>query len=435
MKEKIANRPNLIPIKGKTVVIGRTRPNDLVCVTEIRAVNKFKLSRLAINVMLALAAMIKKDDPRELEEMRVNGIGREYQMPIEPFADLFGYYGNNITTRIGEAVNELNKARFAVNPKKKRFSYSGLIMKGSVGEGKMLLAIDRDMMDFYRAVDRAKYRLRDVAKFRTIGAYRLYELLLYYLGTRQEGSFTIPVEILQKVLISQKGDEETESEYKDLKRWYIIPAIAEINGAQAMEAVFREKKEGSKVTALEFNIRRTYDAAKMDEEDFIERLSEEAQKAYAFLRSLGLSRKEVEDALAERGEDCFKMLADKIRKYSPRAINPLAYARGCLNKKTLLPSPAKKELVIQNLDEGQEGGTEAQKEIEINELLYEEVMEYAKAHDDFLARTLRVNTYEMIIEKPAVRALFQKVAAKAQEEKTQKVKQKDKVLYELNMPT
>lgn len=114
-------------------------------------------------------------------------------------------------------------------------------------EGRVCLRFNKDMLPYLSTLTEqfTKYRLKAVAKMSSAYAIRLYELLAQW---RDKGKREVELEWLRNAL--QLGDKYPA--IKDLKKWVIEPAVAQINQHSDIKVSYSQRKTGRAVTHLQF---------------------------------------------------------------------------------------------------------------------------------------------------------------------------------------
>ena len=114
-------------------------------------------------------------------------------------------------------------------------------------EGRISLRFNKDMLPYLTELSTqfTKYRLKAVAKMDSAYAVRLYELLAQWQGI---GKREVSVDWLRDTF--QLGDRYPD--IKDLKKWVIEPAVAQINEHSDLTASYIQRKTGREVTHLVF---------------------------------------------------------------------------------------------------------------------------------------------------------------------------------------
>lgn len=114
-------------------------------------------------------------------------------------------------------------------------------------EGRVCLRFSKDMLPYLSELTEqfTKYRLKNVAKMTSSYAIRLYELLAQW---REQKTREVEVEWLRNAL--QLGDKYPA--IKDLKKWVIDPAVAQINEHSDIRLKYDQRKNGRVITHLQF---------------------------------------------------------------------------------------------------------------------------------------------------------------------------------------
>jgi len=115
-------------------------------------------------------------------------------------------------------------------------------------EGRVCLRFNKDMLPYLTELSAqfTKYRLKAVAKMDSSYAIRLYELLNQWRDIHER---EVSVQWLRDTF--QLGDKYPA--IKDLKKWVIDPAVAQINEHSDLTASYAQRKSGRNVTHLTFS--------------------------------------------------------------------------------------------------------------------------------------------------------------------------------------
>lgn len=139
-----------------------------------------------------------------------------------------------------EANGNLNRKRVLVCGWVQSISYIE-------NEGRVELRFNKDMLPYLSELTEqfTKYRLKNVAKMTSSYAIRLYELLAQW---REQKNREVEVDWLRNAL--QLGDKYPA--IKDLKKWVIDPAVAQINEHSDIRLKYDQRKSGRVITHLQF---------------------------------------------------------------------------------------------------------------------------------------------------------------------------------------
>jgi plasmid replication initiation protein len=114
-------------------------------------------------------------------------------------------------------------------------------------EGTVALRFGTDIIPYLNQLTEqfTRYALADVAKMTSGYAIRLYELLVQWRGT---GERVIELDWLRDALQL----EGRYSNIRDLKRWVLEPAVAQVNELSPLWVTWDQRKTGRKVTHIVF---------------------------------------------------------------------------------------------------------------------------------------------------------------------------------------
>lgn len=115
-------------------------------------------------------------------------------------------------------------------------------------EGRVCLRFNKDMLPYLSALTQqfTKYQLKAIARMSSTYAIRLYELLAQW---REKGEREVELEWLRRTL--RLGDKYPA--IKDLKKWVIELAVAQINEYSDLKVSYSQRKTGRVVSHLRFS--------------------------------------------------------------------------------------------------------------------------------------------------------------------------------------
>ena len=207
----------------------------------------YRLSVAEQRIVLACISQVPRGEPVTDEVM--------YSVSALDIADLSETDSKTAYRDLEEATLRLKRREVRIeretNSKRKR---NKVLICGWVqsvvymeDEGRVCLRFNKDMLPYLTELSAqfTKYRLKAVAKMDSAYAVRLYELLVQWQGV---GKREVAVEWLRDTF--QLGDKYPA--IKDLKKWVIDPAVAQINEHSDLAASYAQRKTGRNVTHLIF---------------------------------------------------------------------------------------------------------------------------------------------------------------------------------------
>lgn len=162
-------------------------------------------------------------------------------------------------------------------PKKRKFRWIQEAVYAE-GEGYVDVRLSTSILPYVNNLleQYTVYHMQDVARMTSRYAIRVYELLVQW---RRRGSREVEVEWLRGAL----GARDRYSNFKDLRRRVIEPAVQQINERSPLHVEWKPRKTGRKVTHIEFTftdeceVKRLEEKKRREEEE--KRREKEAQKA------------------------------------------------------------------------------------------------------------------------------------------------------------
>jgi plasmid replication initiation protein len=215
----------------------------------------------------------------------------EHRIPIQRLADLIGYDSHDM-----DYLKEASKAMMrcivewnvlekdAVGPK---WGATALLAQATIDKGIFTYAYSPELRR--RLHNPAMYARLDLnlqRRFNSKYGLALWELCADYLGSGREYGETpyIPLESFRKLMGIADGAYPT---FKRLKDKVLNPAVDEINEVSDFRVVVDEQRQGRKVTALKFKIRRVA---------LLSEAKPEQKKLFPELEDIPLVVKELKDA-------------------------------------------------------------------------------------------------------------------------------------------
>lgn len=123
------------------------------------------------------------------------------------------------------------------------------------GEGKVGLKFNADVVPYLYDLERefTRYKLKQACALRSVYSWRLLEMFEQFTANKGEGWMVVSVEDFCNAM---EATETHRSNYKDLRKKIIEPAIAELVKKDNWLIGFEAVKEGRKVVRLRFNFER-----------------------------------------------------------------------------------------------------------------------------------------------------------------------------------
>jgi plasmid replication initiation protein len=162
-------------------------------------------------------------------------------------------------------------------PKKRKFRWIQEAVYAE-GEGYVDVRLSTSILPYVNNLleQYTVYHMQDVARMTSRYAIRVYELLVQW---RRRGSREVEVEWLRGAL----GARDRYSNFKDLRRRVIEPAVQQINERSPLHVEWKPRKTGRKVTHIEFTFTDEREVKRLEEkkrrEEEKKRREKESQKA------------------------------------------------------------------------------------------------------------------------------------------------------------
>jgi hypothetical protein len=213
----------------------------------------------------------------------------EHRIPIQRLADLIGYdshdmdYLKEASKAMMRCIVEWNVLDKDVGPK---WGATTLLAQASIERGIFTYAYSPELRR--RLHNPAMYARLDLnlqRRFHSKYGLALWELCADYLGSGREYGETpyIPLESFRKLMGIA---DSTYPTFKRLKDKVLNPAVAEINEVSDFRVAVDEQRQGRKVTALKFKIRRV---------PLLSEAKPEQKKLFPELEDMPLVVKELKD--------------------------------------------------------------------------------------------------------------------------------------------
>jgi plasmid replication initiation protein len=178
----------------------------------------------------------------------------KFELSAKDFAKLFNISEDRAYSELQETTKTLYQRSLTIHnpdptqPKLKKIETRWISTIGYVPEdGKIYLYFAHGILPFLSELKEqfTKYELYQIAGFKCIYSYRLYELLMQW---KTKGSREIDIEWLKKHLELDTSYDRMDN----LKRRVIDPAVKEINELTSYQVHWEQKKAGVKITHLIF---------------------------------------------------------------------------------------------------------------------------------------------------------------------------------------
>ncbi|MEQ5821845.1 replication initiation protein [Halomonas sp. SCS19] len=207
----------------------------------------YRLTPAEQRIMLGCITQVRRDQPLTDEVM--------YSVSVTDYAALVGTDSHSTYKELADAALRLKRRevwlREYPNGQGKRPKTLVTSWVQSIAyvesEGRVELRFTKDMLPYLTQLTEqfTRYALEDVAKMTSAHAMRLYELLCQWRGA---GEREMPIEWLREAF-------QLDGKYpaiKDLKRWVIEPATAQINEHSPLWVKWDQRKTGRRVSHLVF---------------------------------------------------------------------------------------------------------------------------------------------------------------------------------------
>lgn len=229
----------------KQLQIATEREYKVVKANEIIQQAKFDLTLLEQKTFCYAVSKIKPTDTKETE----------YTFTINEYCDVCGINRNSGKTieEVKEALQKLRNKSFYLLDEDGSYVLIGWLSKVRIlpKSGKIKIKFDEDMQKYLMGLynNYTQYSLLCVLPMRSAYSIRLYELLKSYDGLRRK-EIQFDIDELKIKLNAPYIN------FKDFRRFSLEPATREINQYTDIEISWESIKEGRKVVAIKFMIRR-----------------------------------------------------------------------------------------------------------------------------------------------------------------------------------
>jgi plasmid replication initiation protein len=246
----------------------------------------YRLSVIEQRIVLTCISQVPRGEPVTDEVM--------YSVSAQDVAELSETNSRTACRDLQEGALRLKRREVRIekeangNAKRKQVLICGWVQTIMYieNEGRVCLRFNKDMLPYLTELSTqfTKYRLKAVAKMDSAYAIRLYELLVQWRGI---GKREVSLEWLRDTF--QLGDKYPA--IKDLKKWVIEPAVAQINEHSDLTASYTQRKTGRNVTHLTFTFA-PKEEAKPEQTTAKEAPPDVAESAlFQRLRNLGIGAK------------------------------------------------------------------------------------------------------------------------------------------------
>jgi plasmid replication initiation protein len=208
----------------------------------------YRLSVIEQRIVLACVSQVRRDEPITDEIM--------YSVSAQDIAELSETNSRTACRDLQEGALRLKRREVRIekeangNTKRKQVLICGWVQSIMYieNEGRVCLRFNKDMLPYLTELSAqfTKYRLKAVAKMDSSYAIRLYELLNQWRDIHER---EVSVQWLRDTF--QLGDKYPA--IKDLKKWVVDPAVAQINEHSDLTASYTQRKTGRNVTHLTFS--------------------------------------------------------------------------------------------------------------------------------------------------------------------------------------
>ena len=207
----------------------------------------YRLTPAEQRIMLCCIAQVRRDQPLTDEIM--------YNVSVADYAELIGTDSHSTDKELANATLRLKRRevwlREHPNGQGKRSKTLVTSWVQSIAyiesEGRVELRFTKDILPYLTHLSEqfTRYSLVDIAKMTSSHAMRLYELLCQWRGV---GEREVSVDWLRETF--QLNDKYPA--IKDLKRWVIEPALAQVNEHSPLWVTWSQRKSGRRITHLTF---------------------------------------------------------------------------------------------------------------------------------------------------------------------------------------
>ena len=177
-------------------------------------------------------------------------IPNEVEITAQEFLALFPDVGEkNVHNEIQDTVDRLYERSIRIEDpiKKKKFRWISSTTLYKKGEGRVGFSFSKEIIPYLQQLKTqfTKYRLGDISSLKSIYSIRLFEMLMQFQNT------TIIVISLEKFK-ERLGIQDKYSDYKNLRKRVIEPAVNELNQKSHFNVSYKGIREGRSIKKLEF---------------------------------------------------------------------------------------------------------------------------------------------------------------------------------------
>lgn len=213
---------------------------------------RFNLTLLEQKVFLYLVSRIRPDDDDF----------QWYEFTIDELCKVFGFTGTGNYNRLKAALKSLSDKSFYMVDgfgaetlvrwlsKIKLFPRSGVIH----------VKLDEDLKPYLLGLKKnfTPYQLENVLVMRSTHCILIYELLLSYSRSDEQRELKISVDELKSFL----QVSENYGEWKDFRRWVLLPALQQINTYTDLQVTMEPVRRGRFIRELKFTLLRDEDTVR-----------------------------------------------------------------------------------------------------------------------------------------------------------------------------
>jgi len=215
---------------------------------------RYRLNIQETHIILWLLTKIKPDD----EDFKL------HKMEIKEFSKMVGVEADNQYSKLRSVTRGLMRRVIDIYSSEENKTVQVAWLSSAEyqhGKGYVLLEFSPQLKPYLLQLQNqfTKIEISDVMELRSIYSVRIFELLLQY---ESIGKRTTSIKDLKIYC----GIEREYSLYGDLKRTVINQAKTEINAKTEYEIDYEEKKDGRKIIALEWTIKKKTHFEKSQEE-------------------------------------------------------------------------------------------------------------------------------------------------------------------------
>lgn len=232
--------------KQQLVTAGQSLAPRTVTQSNLLVQSAYTLTLTEKRIILMAASKIDSRKPAK-HNMR-------FVVTATDFAEQWGISSNgHAYEALSEAATRLYERSIRSTEKNRRGDpvYERRWVKGRAdyGDGQVTLEFNDDILPFMTLLSEqfTSYRLQAVAKLSSFHTIRLYELFAQY---KTIGSRYMSLEEIRSLL----DLENKYSSVKDLRRWVIDPAVAEISKTSDLLVTAEPRRDGRKVLGFQFTI-------------------------------------------------------------------------------------------------------------------------------------------------------------------------------------